>query len=162
LRIRGALGIGITWATAWVLAGLLMFSLIGLVATGEVRGAPVLRAALEFGLSGLAGGTSFSVLLGLAEGRRSFHEMSLPRFAGWGALAAAVIYGGAVTLFGSGWGAFPLAMAAVTASLGAGCAAGSLALARKADDGGLLRPGVEDSETGLPTSATDELLGHGE
>ncbi len=39
-----------------------------------------------FAMCGFAGGTAFSVVLSVTEGRRRFDEMSLLRFAAWGAV----------------------------------------------------------------------------
>ncbi len=78
-RIRGAVGIGLTWAVAWFAAG----AIIGVVFFGG--GVIELFAnALLLAVSGFVGGVAFSGVLGIAEGRRRFDEMSLPRFAGWG------------------------------------------------------------------------------
>jgi len=38
---------------------------------------------------GFVGGAVFSVVLGTTEGRRRFDQMSLPRFAAWGAVGGA-------------------------------------------------------------------------
>jgi hypothetical protein len=42
--------------------------------------------AMMFGVFGFTGGTIFSSVLSLAEGRRSLEQLSLPRFVAWGAL----------------------------------------------------------------------------
>jgi len=49
----------------------------------------------------------------------------------------------------------------IFAVAGAGCAAGSLALARKAEDRGLLNAGAEVEEVGLTGEEERELLGGG-
>ena len=79
-RIRGAVGLGLSWAVAW--AGIFgIASMIG----GEGGGLENLLANLAtFGALGFVGGTVFSVVLGIAERRRTFAEMSLRRFAAWG------------------------------------------------------------------------------
>ena len=114
-----------------------------------------------YGMLGFVGGAAFSVVLGITEGRRRFDEMSLPRFAGWGAVgglllsvltvAMGIAMGGAITL--GNWifmGTMPL--------LAAGSAAGSLALARRADDRELLEHGADVAEIGLTTEEKRELL----
>ena len=95
-------------------------------------GAPVNGALFENALlaavMGFINGVAFSAVLRIAEGRRTFEEMSLWRFAGWGVvvgLVVSLLTGGGFLVF------FTL--------LGAGCAAGSLAVARRADP--LLEPG---------------------
>src|ERR1051325_11446602 len=80
-RIRGAIGMGLTWAAIWGGAGSLVTLGVGL-ATGSRPDAPF---PLMFGAAGFVAGVIFSAVLGLAEGRRRFDQMSLPRFAAWGA-----------------------------------------------------------------------------
>src|SRR5690606_7137877 len=77
-RIRGAVGMGITWALAWFGAGLVLLVIVG-------PNAADVPFPLFFGLLGFLGGLVFSGILGLVERRRRFEQMSLPRFAGWGA-----------------------------------------------------------------------------
>jgi hypothetical protein len=67
----------------------------------------------------------------LTEGRRSFDQMSIPRFAGWGAITGlllSALWANAVSL---SWGEL-LAIAPTFALACAVCASGSLALARRA------------------------------
>src|SRR5690606_14416543 len=92
-------------------------------------------------IPGFFGGLFFSLVLGVAGRGRRFRDLSLPRFAAWGALGGLLL-----TLF-------PFALAAVGAAspsvsswailaaigvpfvlLSAGSAAGSLLMARKAED----------------------------
>jgi len=133
-RLRGALGLGLTWAAAW--AGVL--SLLGLVvqALGVFPGwtfsvANYLSNAVLFGALGFVGGTVFSGILGFLGRRRSFDDLSLPRFAYWGFLGGLSVPI-AVWLI-SPWGVTPGALLGLIpfGLLGAGCSAGSLALARR-------------------------------
>ena len=81
---------------------------------------------------GFIGGTTFSGVLGLTEGRRRFDELSLSRFAALGAVGGTFVS----ILMLAGGGAFgppTFLIVGVAALLGAGSAAGSLALARRAD-----------------------------
>jgi hypothetical protein len=131
-RIRGAIGMGLTWAAAWSGAG--MLTVLGsLLATGGRPDPPI---PLVFGAFGFVAGVAFSGVLGLVEGRRRFDQMSLPRFAGWGAAGGfllsttfvlAVALGGDPAFLGN-----LLVLGPVFAVAGAGSAAGSLALARRA------------------------------
>ncbi len=139
-RIRGALGMGLTWAAAWFGFGTILGLVIGLISGGPFQLAPLIANAVLFGVSGFVGGAAFSGVLGIAEGRRTFDEMSLPRFAGWGGVGGLLL---SMLLLSNGG---PLTLArvltvGVVTLMGAGSAAGSLALARRADDGGLLRAG---------------------
>ncbi len=77
--------------------------------------------------------------------------MSLPRFAAWGALGGLLL--GVLAVFagmlGPGLTLLDPIIAGVTTLLGAGSAAGSLALARRADDQELLEGGEDIAEVGL-------------
>ena len=122
-RIRGAIGIGLTWALAWLGAGLL------LLVVGVRADVPF---PLFFALLGFLSGVTFSGVLGILEGRRRFDQMSLPRFAMWGG-GGGLLLSGIFVLAGGPVGGF-LVLGPIFALSGAGCAAGSLALARMADD----------------------------
>jgi hypothetical protein len=122
-RIRGAIGMGFTWGAAWSVAGMLLAA-----ATGFKADAPF---PLIFGVLGFVAGVIFSGFLALTEGRRRFDQMSLPRFAGWGAaggLLLSALFAKAASLE---WGDI-LAIAPTFALASAVCASGSLALARRA------------------------------
>ncbi len=99
-RIRGAIGMGLTWAAGWTpigaLTGLALW-VIGLDPPGMIRF--VLASATLFGALGFVGGCIFSAVLGLAERRRRFEELSLPRFAAWGGVAG-LLLGGLAPLLG--------------------------------------------------------------
>ena len=122
-RVRGAIGMGVIWAAALSVVGLVPRWVFGFNADLPF---PILFAALGF-----MAGVIFSGLLVLTEGRRRFDEMSLPRFAAWGAtggllLSALFVRGAAL-----GWGEV-LAISTTFAVASAACAAGSLAVARRA------------------------------
>ena len=122
-RIRGAIGMGFTWGAAWAGAGIALA-----VVTRFQADAPF---PLVFGVLGFFAGVVFSGLLALTEGRRRWDQMSLPRFAGWGALGGlllAAVFAKAASL---GW-ADVLVVAPTFAAACAVCASGSLAVARRA------------------------------
>jgi len=122
-RIRGAIGMGVTWGAAWAGAGMVLA-----VVTGFKADAPF---PLVFGVLGFFAGVTFSAFLALTEGRRRFDQMSLPRFAAWGAIGGlvfAALFAKAASL---GWGDV-LAIAPTFALASAVCASGSLAVARRA------------------------------
>ena len=122
-RIRGAIGMGVTWGAAWSGAGILLA-----VATGFKADAPF---PIIFGVLGFIAGVIFSAFLALTEGRRRFDQMSLPRFAGWGAaggLLLSAVFAKAASL---DWGDV-LVIAPTFALASAVCASGSLAVARRA------------------------------
>ena len=124
---------GLTWALAWFAAGMALLLVVG----PDAADVPF---PLGFGLLGFLAGVTFSGVLGLVEGRRSFDQMSIPRFAGWGAVGGVIFSGVFVAVAGLG-GAVLLALAPVFALSSSACAAGSLALARKAEEPALLDAG---------------------
>lgn len=168
-RARGALGMGLTWAVGWAVAGVLI-GVSSVLLPGlpwetffEVFDAPLPALAIP----GFVGGALFSVALGIAARRKRFHELSLPTFAAWGALGGLLLTlfpftlvalglasmdGGRFTaghVFGVIGGPFIL--------LSAVSAAASLLLARRGERAGAIGDrGVEPAA--LPDGAAGELL----
>ncbi len=159
-RIRGVVGTALTWAAGW--AGfafiLSLTGYFGALGTVQVYAA----VAALWAVVGFVGGAIFSVVLGIAERRRSFDEMSLPRFAVWGAVGGLLL---AIPWL-TGAGPPPalseiLGTGVVMGLLGAGSAAGSLALARRADP--LLESGepvglLEEEAGGRPSDVDHSLI----
>jgi O-antigen/teichoic acid export membrane protein len=132
-RIRGAVVVGLTWAVGWGLVGLLVM---------ETFVDPHGRIAdiwpMVLGIPGFLGGIVFSVMLGMADGRRRFDDLSLPRFGVLGAVTGALLGVAGVAAIGlSGVIIVPLTL------LGATSAAGSLALARMGRERELLDAGAD-------------------
>lgn len=156
-RIRAAIRMGLTWALAWFGAGMALL-VVGLVfgVTADVP-FPIL-----FGLFGFLAGTAFSGVLGIVEGRRRFDQMSLPRFAVWGAVGGILLTGIFVSVAALGGDITPLrnlgVLLPVFGLAGAGSAAGVLALARRAENRESLDAGGEVPEVGLAEDQTPELL----
>src|SRR6185369_10850909 len=127
-RIRAAIGMGLIWGAVWGGAGAVLARVPGFDSD--------LPFALLFGPLGFITGVIFSGILVAIEGRRGFERSSLSRFAGWGAASGLLLSGifvvGAALRGGDWWGEFllfgpPLAIASAV------CAAGSLAVARRAE-----------------------------
>ena len=138
-RIRGALGMGLTWAVAGGVAGTIV-NLGFLVRTGSRPDAPF---PIMLGAFGFVAGVVFSAVLALVEGRRRFDQMSLPRFAAWGGgvgFALSAIFFLAASRGDPAFLRYFVVVGPVVAAAAAGCAAGSLALARRAQDRKLLEP----------------------
>src|SRR5256885_16251010 len=95
-HIRGAIGMGVTWAAAWFAAGLVPRRVFGVSTDAPLP--------LVFGLFGLLAGAAFSGVLALTEGRRRFAQMSLPRFAGRGAMGALLLSAPFPKAASLGWG----------------------------------------------------------
>ena len=122
-RIRGAIGMGFAWGAAWFAAGLVPRWVFGFNAD--------VPFPLVFGVLGFVAGVTFSGLLVLTEGRRRFDQMSLPRFAGWGAMGGLLLSALFAKAASLGRGDV-LAIAPTFALASAVCASGSLAVARRA------------------------------
>jgi hypothetical protein len=123
-RIGGAIGMGFTWAVAWGIAGMVPRWLFGFNTD--------VPFPLVFGVLGFVAGVTFSAILTLFEGRRAFDQLTLPRFAVWGAgsgLLLSAVFARAASL-----GAGDVLVIAPTFVVAcAACASGSLALARRAE-----------------------------
>lgn len=135
-RLRGALGMGLTWAIAGAVAGGIPRWIFGIDSDLPF---PMLFAGLGF-----IAGVTFAVILVVAEGRRRFDQMSLPRFAGLGAaggLLLSALFARGASL---GWGGV-LAIASTFSLACAACASGSLALARRAGDRPQIRTRTSDT-----------------
>ncbi len=127
---------------------------------GLVGGVGAVALAISWAQLGFVGGVIFSTLLGILEGRRRFDEMSLPVFAGIGGTVGGLI---AAVLSLSTAGPVTLTLVGLLNTgavflLGAGSAAGSLALARRADDRELLEHGEDVADIGLTEEEKRELL----
>lgn len=145
-RLRGALGLGVTWAVAWALAGVI----IGVAYTIgvpldwfiEVFDAPLPALAVP----GFFSGAAFSLVLGVAGRNRRFDELSLPGFAAWGALGGVLLslvplsVAGLFTPVGA-------VVAGTLGVLGGASAAGTLLIARTADEPSALPRAPAGSET---------------
>ena len=92
-RIRGAFGMGLTWAIGWAVAGVLI-GVSSNVFTGlpwdsffDVFDAPLPALAIP----GFVGGALFSIVLSIAGRHRKFDELSVPTFAAWGAFGGLLL-----------------------------------------------------------------------
>jgi hypothetical protein len=123
-RIGGAIGMGITWAAAWGVAGMVPRWLFGFNTD--------VPFPLVFGVLGFIAGITFSGLLLLFERRRALDRMTFPRFASWGALSGFLL--SAVFARAASLGAADVLVIAPTFAIAcAVCASGSLALAKRAE-----------------------------
>ena len=138
---------GLTWAVGWAGVGLL----IG-VASKLLPGLPFWGAFFNLfdaplpalAVPGFFGGVIFSTVLRIAGRNRRFDELSLPRFTAWGAvggillglLPAALVAVGLASLEGGARsvGELTAIIIAPLTILGAGSAAATLLLARRAAD----------------------------
>lgn len=129
-RVRGAVVMGLTWALVWAPVAVL----VGLVVDPDGSMDEMWVAIGAY--PGFLGGVVFATVLGIAGRHRRFDDLSLPRFAGWGAVAG--MLAGTVPFFlGSSnvrpiW-LLPVVVIGSMTVLSAASAAGSLALARRAE-----------------------------
>jgi hypothetical protein len=156
-RIRGAIGMGLIWALAWFGAGIALLLVVGF-------GAADVPFPLGFGMLGFFAGVTFSVVLVILEGRRGFDQLSLPRFAAWGAaggllLSVMFVLAAAALAEGTAFIRNLVFLGPLFAVAGAASAAGSLALARMAEDRALPSAGAHLAEVGPSGDEAQELLG---
>jgi hypothetical protein len=148
---------GLIWAAGWALVGVL----IG-VTSKVLPGLPFWDAFFDLfdaplpalAIPGFVGGVLFSMVLGIAGRRRRFEELSLPRFAAWGALGglllslvpAALVAVGLASLGRPDLGLWQItaAISAPLILLSAVSASVSLLLARKAESRDLLEAGGDE------------------
>ena len=124
-KLRGALGIGLTWGVLWAAIGFLTGVIIGIVDPDSIDpGESPLIAGAIVGVVGFISGVGFSVLLSLTEARKSIRDLSPARAALWGMLGAAAL----PLLTG-----MPNQLALITCPLGAVFAGVSVAIARRGE-----------------------------
>lgn len=146
-RLRGAIGMGFTWGAAWAVAGFVLA-----VVTRFRADAPF---PLIFGVLGFAAGVIFSVVLALAGSRRRFEQMSLSRFAGWGAAGGLLLSAFFARAASLEWKDLVL-IAPTFALASALCASGSLAVARRALKGAV--PDIRNTEAEVTAPEKHGLL----
>ncbi len=160
-RIRAAVGMGLTWAAGWGVIGLLI-GLASYVVPMDwflsVFDAPLPALALP----GFFGGAAFSTVLGIAGRRRRFDQLSLPIVTAWGAIGGLLLT--IIPVLAVGPGVVTAALATVLGTLtllSAASAAGTLMLARRAEDRVSISAPVDLSGVGLTASESRDLLGDG-
>jgi hypothetical protein len=157
-RIRGTVVLGLTWALAWAPVGLL----IGMIVDPDgSMDEPWIAVGT---LPGFLGGVAFAAVLGIVGRRRRFEELSIPRFAAWGAVAGLLVGGTwlvvALVSDPPRWLLNGLVVGSLTL-LSAISAAGSLALARMAERRELPGAGADAAEAGRAGGEARELPGPG-
>jgi hypothetical protein len=140
---------GFIWAAAWSATGFVPRWVFGIASD--------LPFPLLFGGLGFIAGVTFSGILTLTEGRRRLDQMSLPRFAAWGAIGGLLL--SALFVKGAAYGLGEVL--GITTTLTVACAlsaSGSLALARRAVRGELR----DRAGNKLTDDETRHLLGGGD
>ena len=168
-RLRGMVGMGVTWAVGWAIAGVL----IG-ITSNLLPGLPwhyffdVFDAPLPaLAIPGFVGGVLYSIVLGIAGRHRRFDELSLLRVAAWGAVGglmltlipAAMVTVGLATLRPDANGWLLTAIISVPFLLmGAASATGSLMVARLAYDRESLDSGQNVAEVESASGEAHQVL----
>lgn len=142
-KLRAALVIAGIWAIVWMPMGLALALYAGSRSPRPTdlfaRPASVPLFVSAWTVWGAMSGALFAFILGLAERRRTLASLSLARTVAWGAIGCMTlpavltvvdVLGTPAGLRGYTW-RFPLAVLAVSAGLGAACAAATVALARR-------------------------------
>lgn len=153
-RVRGALLMGLIWAVIWMPVGLL----IGAVADPD--GSMDEPWILVGTYPGFLAGVLFSALLGVAARRRKLRELSVAKVARWGAFAGLAI-GSVPFMMGSpservSWW-LPFAVVTSITFLSSFSAAGSLVLAKRADQRQLSEGGADVDEIAVTEHQAERL-----
>jgi len=125
-RIRGIIGTGVTWALAWVGLGAVVGALVGYPVSF------LFRIALSNSVSGFIAAAAEAAIIAVAERKHTLDDLSLKRVAVWGAIG-----GGLLSFVPMAYGvplAYLLGPLVINGGIGAGMAAGSVAIARRSED----------------------------
>jgi hypothetical protein len=146
-RIRATVMTGLLWAVPWALVAVV----IGMVVDPDDSMDEMWFLIGAY--PGFLGGVLFSIVLAVAERRRSLSELSVRRFGAWGAVAGLAI-GVLPFLLGTPAAHIDVARLATVVIgsftvMSAASAAGSLALARMGGQRKLIDAGADTSEARL-------------
>lgn len=163
-RVRGALGMGLTWGGGGAFIGFVIELVHNLWPNPLGSLVDIWPAVLAY--PAFVGGLAFSVVLGIAGRRRRFDELSMPRFVAWGAVAGVLVSLVPAALATLGLVSLDVPLVRLTVGLVgpltlacAAAAAGSLALARAAEDRELLDASHDGADVGLTEQEMRELQG---
>lgn len=122
-KLRGAIGLSLTWGVGWSAVAAVLLAIIGLIDPGSIDPGDVTGMLQVFFALGVISGAVFSMALSLLEHRKSIAELSTGHMAAWGAIGAALL-----PLFS------PVAdsQGLIMAPIGALFASGSVILAKRA------------------------------
>jgi hypothetical protein len=165
-RLRGMASTALLWAATWGIIGAAAYAVLGVrwtvgmgrsLSVGEVL-PYVLSGALFLAVYGLLSGVAFAGVLMLLERRRSIQDLTIARIAAWGALGGigVLLVNVALVYWVEGLVlSETLPVLLFMGLLGAGCAAGSLALARRTSEA----EGHEEPLRQVPSSEPPLLNG---
>jgi len=163
-RIRGAFGMALIWGGIGFVAGFGIEIIHNIWPNPIGRRVDIWPAAL--GLPGFFGALLFSAVVGIVGRRHRFHELSLPGFTAWGAVGGLLLSFLPAAMVTVGFGSANVPLWQITGALlgpcvlgGAVAAAGTLVLARRAEDRELLAAARDVNDVGLTEQESRELLG---
>ena len=125
-RVRATLGMGLLWAAGGMGVGGVIELLDNVLPGGLAMASRVDMWPQTLAIPGFIGGVIFAVLLMIAARVQRFDELSMPRFAAWGAVA-----GLALGVIAMAIGA-PVMFLGIMSMAGTVAGAGSLLIARRA------------------------------
>lgn len=165
-RLRGVLGMGLTWGVVGFLAGAFIELIHNIWPNPLGAAVDIWPAALAY--PGFLGGVAFATVLGIAGRSRRFDELSLPGVALLGAVGGALVSLIPAAMVALGWATPSVPVWRITVALlgpctlgGALAASGSLVLARMSEDRELLDHGRDVGDVGLTEEEERRLLGGG-
>lgn len=165
-RLRGAIGIGLTWAVGGILVG-------GAIELAHNIWPNPVGAAVDIWPAVLAlpaffGGIAFSAILGIAARDRRFDELSIPGMAAMGAVGGLLVSLVPAVLVVLGLATPNVPVSEITLALlgpltlgGALAAAGTLGIARMGEDQALLAESEDVEKAGLTEDGARQLPGGG-
>lgn len=163
-RLRGTIGMGLTWGVVGFLVGMAIEVIHNIWPNPVGAAVDIWPAALAY--PGLLGGVAFSTILGIAGRGQPFSWLSIPKCAAWGALGGLVVSLIPSTMVGLGLATANVPIWPLTAALagpfalgGASAASASIALAQMTSDRESLDAERNVAEAGLSPAEARQLLG---
>lgn len=90
-KLRGAMGIGLTWGALWAAVFAAISIIVGVVKPEIIdQGEGPIRVGAIGGGIGLVSGVAFGIVLSFAESGKAIRDIALGRAAIWGILASAI------------------------------------------------------------------------
>jgi hypothetical protein len=138
-RVRATLGMGLLWAAGGMGVGGVIELLDNVLPGGLAMASRVDMWPQTLAIPGFIGGVLFAVVLMIAARVQRFDELSMPRFAAWGAVA-----GLALGVIAMAIGA-PVMFLGIMSLAGTVAGAGSLLIARRASSPAALPRADDDA-----------------
>ncbi len=131
-RLRGLLGLALSWSVVWIVVGLGIYLVDGVVNGRAIYWDRIPTFALRLGLVGALCGSVFALLVAVLERRQTFGGLTFRRMALWGALGGCVFPAVILSTQDITMGGTEVAVFGLFGGLGVLSSLGILALARRA------------------------------